>query len=429
MIGNCARSQGRNVYSLLTFLLAVLSGGAVASGCGQSKVSIPNRETASRSKDSGKIKICYLGLTCEPAIFVAHEKGFFRDEGLDVELVRTDWATMRDGLADGRFQASYSLIMYLMKPIELGQDLRLTGGVHTGCLRIQAGASTNIKTVQALKGKKMGVTHMGSPPFLFASRVLADNGIDPKHDVEWVTLPSAAMADALDQGRVDAVASAEPIGTILVAQKKARKVCEQASDAPYDDEYCCVVVVNGTFGRDNPSAAAKVTRALLKGAKWVNTNPTAAARIAVEKKYVEATTEINAQALSMLRFEPGVEKARRDVRVGAREMKKAGFLKTETDPEELAKNAWLDLDGVTDEWIKSLQIEKVASGGRPTRLSPVEFAALLKDEPCCRQSECLGCCCEKSEFRLPLTEEWAQVQPIRLDGALQPVERPRLAGP
>jgi NitT/TauT family transport system substrate-binding protein len=404
-------------------------GVAAASGCSRSKVSVPNRETPSSAEDSAKIRICYLGLTCEPAIFVAYEKGFFREEGLDVELVRTDWASMRDGLAEGRFQASYSLIMYLMKPIELGQDFRLTGGVHTGCLRIQAGAKTEIETVQDLKGKRLGITHMGSPPFLFASRVLADKGIDPKHDVEWVTLPGAGMANALDQGRVDAVASAEPIGTMLSAQKKARKICEQASDAPYDDEFCCVVVVNGAFGRDNPSAAAKVTRALLKGAKWVNANPTAAARIAVEKQYVEASVEINAQAIAMLRFEPGIDKAKRDVQVGARAMKKSGFLKPETDPEILAKKAWLDLDGVTDDWLKSLQIEKVACGGRPVRLGAVEFAALLKDEPCCGQGVCLGCCSDKSECRLPLTAEWAQVQPVRLNHALEPVERTRFARP
>jgi NitT/TauT family transport system substrate-binding protein len=367
-----------------------------------------------------RIKICYLGLTCEPAIFVAHEKGFFKEEGLDVELVKTDWGSMRDGLADGRFHASYSFIMYLMKPIEMGLDLKLTGGIHTGCLRIQAAANSDIKTVQDLKGKKVGITHMGSPPFLFASRVLANQGIDPKHGVEWVTMPGAAMSKALEQGRVDAVASAEPVGTMLIAQNKVHKVCDQASDAPYDDEYCCVVVVNGAFARDNPAAAAKVTRALLKGAKWVGVNPTAAAQIAVDKNYVAATKEINAQAIGVLKFEPGVDKAKRDVRVGALEMKKAGFLKKETDPLELAKKAWLDLDGVTEDWIKGLQVEKVAGGGRPARLSPVEVAALFKGESCCEHGAC-GCCGDSGEMLIPMTGEWAAVRPLRLDLGLNPV--------
>jgi NitT/TauT family transport system substrate-binding protein len=207
---------------------------------------------------------------------------------------------------------------------------------------------------------------------------------------------------------------------MLMAQNKVHKVCDQASDAPYDDEFCCVVVVNGAFGRDNPSAAAKVTRALLRGAKWVSVNPTGAAKIAVERKYVAATTEINAQAISMLRYEPGVDKARRDVRVVALEMKKAGFLKKETDALELANKAWLDLEGVTEDWVKSLQVEKVAGGGRPAKLSSIDFAALFNGELCCRHGACLSCCGDSGEILLPMAGEWARVRPLRLDLALNP---------
>jgi len=226
------------------------------------------------------------------------------------------------------------------------------------------------------------------------------------------------MSKALDQGRIDALASAEPVGTLLIANNQARSICDQATDAPFDDEYCCVVVVNGKFARENPSAAGKVTRALLKGAKWVAVNPSAAAKLAVEKKYVAATMEINAQAIGMLKFEPGVAKARRDVRTAALEMRKAGFLKNDTDPEELAKKAWLDLDGVKDDWVKSLEIEKVAGGGRPPKLSPADFAALFKRDLCCKGGACLGCCGDAGEARLPLTGEWALVRPLRLDHAL-----------
>jgi len=402
--------------------------GMMSFGCGRGPDSSTKGKPESSSPEPATIKICYLGLTCEPAIFAAYDNGFFKEEGLEVELVKTDWGSMRDGLADGRFHASYSFIMYLLKSIEMGQDLRLTGGIHTGCLRIQAGAKTDIKTVQDLKGKKLGITNMGSPPFLFASRVLADKGIDPKNGVEWVTLPGAAMSKALDQGQVDAVASAEPIGTMLMTQNKIHEVCDQASDAPYKDEYCCVVVVNGAFGRDHPSSAAKVTRALLKGAKWVNVNPTAAAQIAVEKKYVATTMAVNAQAIATLRYDPGVDKARQDVRTGALEMKKAGFLKKETDALELAKKAWLDLDGVTDDWVKTLRIEKVAGFDPPAKLSPADFAALFKGESCCEGGTCLGCCGDSDEVRLPLTDEWASVRPLRLDltlklGHITPLER------
>jgi NitT/TauT family transport system substrate-binding protein len=400
----------------LPLALTLLAAGGVAllaTGCGKSD---------STADGSGKIKIVYLGLTCEPPIFVAYEKGFFKEEGLDVELVKSDWSAMRDGLGLGRFQATHHLVMYMMQPMEVGLDVKLTGGIHTGCLRLQAGKKTGIKTAAQLKGKKIGITHMGSPPFLFASRVLVAAGMDPKKDVQWVTFPGDAMALALDQGRVDAVASAEPIGTMLIAQGKVDKVSDQAIDAPYDDEYCCAVVVNGQFARDNPQAAAKVTRALLKGAKWVSVNPVAAAKLAVEKKYVNATAEINAQAIRALKYEPGVSKARANVRAVAREMKKSGFLRASTDAEALAEKAWLDLPGVTDEWVKGLKVEKVAGGGPVPELRGAAFAAIFEKGPMCDDGGgCLGCCDELGRGLLPLTGEWALVRPLKLDCRLRPV--------
>src|SRR6266404_3237914 len=228
------------------------------------------------SRDN-KLKVAYIGLTCEPPIFVAYENGFFKEEGLDVELVKTDWDGLQSGHGLGRFHANHTLLMYILTPLESGLDVKITGGVHTGCLRIQAGIKMDIKTVADLKGKKIGITVMGSPPFLYASRVLAKAGMDPKKDVDWVIYPPDAMGLALDQGMIDAVASAEPIGTILTIKEKVRTVADQAVDDEYKDEFCCAVVVNGKFAKDNPEGAAKVTRAMLKGAKWVSENPTAAA--------------------------------------------------------------------------------------------------------------------------------------------------------
>ena len=413
-----ARSARWRALPLTLTLLAVGTVVVLMAGCGRSD---------SNKDGSNKIKIVYLGLTCEPPIFVAYEKGFFKEEGLDVELVKSDWGAMRDGLGLGRFQATHHLVMYMMQPMEVGLDVKLTGGIHTGCLRLQAGKKTAIKTAAQLKGKNIGITHLGSPPFLFASRVLVAAGMDPKKDVKWVTIPGDAMALALDQGRVDAVASAEPIGTMLIAKDKVDKVSDQAIDAPYDDEYCCAVVVNGKFARENPEAAAKVTRALLKGAKWVSVNPVAAAKLAVEKKYVNATAEINAQAIRALKYEPGVSKARDNIRAIAIELKKSGFLRPSTDPEALAKKAWMDLPGVTDEWVNGLKVDKVAGGGPIPKLSGAAFAKIFERGPMCDDGGgCLGCCDELGRGLVPLTGEWAQVRPLNLDRELNPRGGPTL---
>jgi NitT/TauT family transport system substrate-binding protein len=329
---------------------------------------------------------------------------------VDVELVKSDWDSMRDGLGLGNFDATHHLIMYLLKPIEKGLDVKLTGGIHTGYLRLQFGANTDIKTVGDLRGQKIGISHMGSPPLRFSSRVMTAHGMDPQRDVEWRTMQADAFEIALENGQVAAVASAEPIGAILIRRGKAKRLIDQAEVPPYDDEFCCVTAVNGTFAAEN-EAAAKVTRALLKGAKWTSANKTAAAKMAVEKGYLASTPELNAQAVKPLRYIPAVAKARRDILKVAKEMKASGFLDESTNPEELVEKAWLDLPGVTDEWIKSVTVEKVAGGGDPPDLDVAALAALM----CNGKSCCSYGCCGELDHTLTLTGGWALVKPIPYD--------------
>src|SRR5262249_20255369 len=129
--------------------------------------------------------------------------------------------------------------------------------------------------------------------------------------------------------------------------------------------------------------AARATKAMLKGALWVQHHQMAAARMAVEKNYTSATPEINAKAISVLNYHPGVEKAKKDLLAAAVDMKAFGYLKPDTDPVALVKKAWYDLPGVTDEWVKSLKVEKGVGDGR-SRMTDAEFAAYFNDPRMCR---------------------------------------------
>jgi len=91
--------------------------------------------------------------------------------------------------------------------------------------------------------------------------------------------------------------------------------------------------------------------------------------MAVEKNNLASTPELNTrpsrvcvtyQSVIWLRSRPHCR----------REMKVAKMLSPETDTEALAKRAFMHLPGVTDEWIKTLEVEKVAGGQvSPTKIS------------------------------------------------------------
>ena len=80
-----------------------------------------------------KVRVGYIGITCEAPIFCAVENGFFKEEGLDVELVKCEWSKYKDVLALGGFDITHHLIMYLLKPIEQGLDVVLACKGDGGC--------------------------------------------------------------------------------------------------------------------------------------------------------------------------------------------------------------------------------------------------------------------------------------------------------
>ena len=356
--------------------------------CAALLISCGKKASQVKVVNSKHVKIGFIGLTCEAPIYTAYEKGFFKDEGLEPELVKCSWAQYKDNLALGAYDITHHLVMYFMKPIEQGLDVRFLGGVHTGCLRVQTGVDSPIHKIQDLKGKRIGVPGMGTPPFVFANRVFGTHGVDAGKDITWKVYPAGELGLALKKGEVDAVADAEPIGTLLISQGIARNVegMDEATDLPYGNEYCCEVIANGKWIDANPDSAARATRAILRGAKWVQENPKAAAQLAVDKKYLASTVELNTIALSRLKYIPSVKKAEETLYTAAREMRQAKMLSPDTNTDALAKKAFQHLDGVTDEWIKTVQVEKVPGGQIDPNMDIKLYAKLILNDvqdACC----------------------------------------------
>ena len=357
------------------------------SGCSKGSDAAPVAEGGLQ-----KVKVGYIGLTCEAPLFTAVENGFFKEEGIEPELVKCEWSQYKDVLALGGYDITHHLIMMFLKPLEQGMDVKMTAGVHTGCLRVQTGVNSEIATAKDLKGKRIGVPGMGTPPFIFANRVLGDVGIDASKEVEWRAYPAGELALALAKGEVDAIATAEPIGTLLVAEGKVKNVVDQAVDEPYATEYCCAVIANGKWAQANPELTAAATRAILKGAKWVQLNPHAAATMSVEKKYLASNPELNASAIGKLNYMPSISGGEEAILSAAKAMQAVGLLSPTTDVADLAKRAWLPQEGVTDQWVENLKVEKVAMGELP----PDQEERLLAELGLTRTKLVVQTCCSKA---------------------------------
>ncbi|MFT3828134.1 MAG: ABC transporter substrate-binding protein [Opitutaceae bacterium] len=306
--------------------------------------------------DLKKVTIAHVGVSCEAPVFIAKEKGFFAEEGLDAELLKGDWSFIKESLAFGRIDAAQGLVMTYLKPIEQGLDAKFTAGVHRGCIHILADKNSSIATAADLKGKRIGVPAIGSSPWIFAARVVGQLGADIKKDVEWKPFPAAELKLALAKGEVDAIAVADPIGELLLTEGNVKSIVNQLTDAPFKDEYCCVVVVSGKLAKNDPDTAARITRAILKASLWVEKNPQSAAEISFNAKHISANIELNSRVLTKLDYLPSVEGGRLAAATAAKALQEAGIIEKTTDLAALVDRTFIRLPGLDDKWVKSLDV-------------------------------------------------------------------------
>jgi NitT/TauT family transport system substrate-binding protein len=113
---------------------------------------------AAENKPPVKLKIGWAGGTCEAATYAGVHAGHFAKENLDVELVRlANSQAGIDALGSGKVDAIGGVLYQYLKPIEQGIDVKLTAGLHGGCLRMIAGKNSGVKTIKDVKGKTVAV--------------------------------------------------------------------------------------------------------------------------------------------------------------------------------------------------------------------------------------------------------------------------------
>lgn len=206
-----------------------------------------------------------LNAVCLAPVVIAHGQGFFKKHNLDVELVNFGNSTevLLEAIATGKADAGIGMALRWLKALEQGFDVKLTAGTHGGCLRLLTAASGNVKTLEDLKGKAIGVTDMASPDRNFFSILLKKHGVDPVRDVEWRLYPADLLGTALERGEVQAVSGSDPFMYRLINAGKARELSSNLVE-DYANLSCCVVGVTGKLARDDRRVVAALTQAILE---------------------------------------------------------------------------------------------------------------------------------------------------------------------
>lgn len=198
---------------------------------------------------------------------VAAERGFFKEEGLDVEIVRMNANVAMSSLISGDVDYTMifaSVIRAAMRGIPLKVIAVLIDSPPYAFI-----ARPEIATMKALKGKTVGIGVYGSSNDIIARMMLEHSGIDPDKETKLVAFGSdGARFAALKEGLVQAAIIAPPADA--QARKLGLSILARANDL-FKFPHIGLGTTNKKL-KENPQEVSRVIRAFIKANRFVRDN-------------------------------------------------------------------------------------------------------------------------------------------------------------
>ncbi len=282
---------------------------------------------------------------CTIAAPVAKERGIFAKHNLDVEFVNFGGSTdqLLEAIATGKADAGLGLALRWLKPLEQGFDVKITTGVHGGCIRLLGSKVANIDSFEALRGKSIAISDQASPAKNFFAIVLAKNGIDPAKDVEWRQYPGNLLALAVDKGEVQALAEIDPLPYLWLKEGKLTEIATNLS-GEYADRTCCVLAIRGSLTREELPVAAALTRAIMEGGDRVASDPADAAAVYSGYGSKAPVEDLTAMFRSHNHHDhPVGTTLKKQLLLYTDELKAVNVIKRSTDSAKFAERIYLDV--------------------------------------------------------------------------------------
>lgn len=241
---------------------------------------------------------------CNVGTRVARERGFFAAEGLDVDLLPVDLAPGHEHSnawlvgTTGRVRADVMPVEYpALVDLALGQlDYYVVGGEHSGCKQLIVPAQSSVGTLADLKGKRIGLPATGHDRLMweYLGRQAGLNAdslrwvpvavpLGGSEELEFVKREFAA-------DRLDAYATSDPAGEILVSEGLARRLASNTWTPPVNGWYCCMIAVRRDVLDTHPEVAAALMRAYRQSAAFIERNPAEAVALSVKAGYMPRDT-------------------------------------------------------------------------------------------------------------------------------------------
>lgn len=227
--------------------------------------------------------------------YVAHNLGFFKDEGIELEIVNSQGAdkvmtAVLSGQVDIGFAGPEATIyVYNEGKTDYAQVFaqvtQKDGSFLVGRTPEENFSWENLKDKHVLPGRKGGV------PYMALEYVLKQNGLNPAEDLNFDnSISFDLMNSAFTSGTGDYVTMFEPAATVTENEGKGyivASVGEAAGEIPYTAYFA-----KKSYIEENSDLIQRFVNALYRGQQWVDTHTPAEIAEALKPSFPDTDTAV-----------------------------------------------------------------------------------------------------------------------------------------
>ncbi|MDD4083339.1 MAG: ABC transporter substrate-binding protein [Sphaerochaetaceae bacterium] len=232
-------------------------------------------------------------------LYLAELKGFFEEEGLDVEFYYAAASDIIKNVAAGNVEFGFPNADAVVTACSNGIPVKIVHNTYQhGLGSTIFKADSDIKTAIDLKGKKVAVTSLGSPNYIQLQVLLKSVGLT-LDDIELEVIGTGAILNALTTGQVDAIVFSM-LRTIELNNAGAN-VAEIRSDTVLPS-FGNVLIASDAYTENHPEVIDAFSKALTKSIEYIcDGNADEAVDLSVEnyvKTFQAAKRDITIQIIN-----------------------------------------------------------------------------------------------------------------------------------
>jgi NitT/TauT family transport system substrate-binding protein len=250
---------------IISGILVLLCSAGLLHGCKQQP------QKSGMSTGSGEhVTIGVALLVLSAPIIIAHENGYFAEEGLNVTLKEYQFGKLAledlfAGNVDMATVAETPIVMYSFKRDDYYVIAEFVHSYDDSKIIVRN--DRGIRNPADLKGKRIGTT-FGTSAHFFAEAYLSYNKVR-RSDAKLIDIPQKNLAEALKQGEVDAIAAFEPH-----AYETMRLMSETTMRLPRAEllRETFDLAAMKDFTKNRPETVRKALKAIDRAVKFIKDN-------------------------------------------------------------------------------------------------------------------------------------------------------------